>query len=55
MSNFQKSKYFMKKGSKTYMSEHLGLVHQKNNAKYRMIKFNIFGEKNLGVFSVSYI
>jgi hypothetical protein len=53
MSNFQKRKYFMKKGYKFLHSEHYGLSHQKNNAKIVMSKLSIFVLNNLGIFSVS--
>jgi hypothetical protein len=42
MSNFQKSKHFMKKGLKFRHSEHYGLVHQKNHLKIVMTKFKYF-------------
>jgi len=50
MSNFQKPKYFMKKGSKFRHSEHYGLVHQKNHSKFVTTIFKYFKEKDLGIF-----
>jgi len=39
MSNFQKRKYFMKKGSKIRHSEHYGMAHQKNHLNFVTIIF----------------
>jgi len=36
MSNFQKRKYFMKKGSKFRPCEHYGVGYQKNNYNFVM-------------------
>jgi len=47
MSNFQKRKYFMKKGSKFRHSEHYGLGHQKNHYKFVTPNFKYFRRKKL--------
>jgi len=52
MSNFQNPNDFMKKACKFPTPEHDGLVHQKNHSKNVTIIFNIFCEKDLGIFSV---
>jgi len=45
MSNFQKSKDFMKKGSKFLPCEHNGATHQKNHLNFVMLIFIYFWGK----------
>jgi hypothetical protein len=47
MSNFQKRRGFMKKGSKFRQCEHYDLVRQKNNYKFVMSNFKYFRQKKL--------
>ena len=55
MSNFQKRKYFMKKGSKFRHCVHKGQKIKKKSEKNVTLIFEYFAEKDLGVFSVSNI
>jgi len=52
MSNFQNPNDFMKKAFKFPPPDHNGLIHKNNHLKFVTINFNIFCEKDLGIFSV---